>query len=37
MLEKVFNDSDLLEFALNKFNIAKEELREEYKKNEIMN
>ena len=35
MLEKVFNDSDLLEFALNKLNIAKEELREEYKKNEI--
>ena len=35
MLEKVFDDSDLLEFALNKFNIAKEELREEYKKNKI--
>ena len=35
MLEKVFNDSELLEFALNKLNIAKEELREEYKKNKI--
>ena len=39
MLEKVFNDSDLLEFALGKLNIAKEELekelREEYEKNKI--
>ena len=37
MLEKVFSDGDLLEFALGKLNIAKEELekelREEYKKN----
>ena len=39
MLEKVFNDSDLLKFALGKLNIAKEELekelREEYEKNKI--
>ena len=39
MLKKVFNDSDLLEFALDKLNIAKEELekelREEYEKNNI--
>ena len=35
MLEKVFNDSDLLEFALNKLNITKEELKEEYEKNKI--
>ena len=39
MLEKVFSDGDLLEFALGKLNIAKEELekelREEYKKNKI--
>ena len=37
MLEKVFSDGDLLEFALGKLNIAKEELekelREEYEKN----
>lgn len=39
MLEKVFSDGDLLEFALSKLNIAKEELekelREEYEKNKI--
>ena len=39
MLEKVFSDGDLLEFALGKLNIAKEELekelREEYEKNKI--
>ena len=39
MLEKVFSDGDLLEFALDKLNIAKEELekelREEYEKNKI--
>ena len=37
MLEKVFSDGNLLEFALGKLNIAKEELekelREEYEKN----
>ena len=31
MLEKLFNDSDLLKFALDKFNITKEELIKEYK------
>ena len=35
MLEKVVDDSDLLEFALGKLNIAKEELRREYKENKI--
>ena len=39
MLEKVFSDGDLLEFALGKLNISKEELvkelREEYEKNKI--
>ncbi len=39
MLEKVFSDGDLLEFALGKLNIVKEELekelREEYEKNKI--
>ena len=39
MLEKVFSDGDLLEFALGKLNIAKEELekelREKYEKNKI--
>ena len=39
MLEKVFSDGDLLEFALGKLNIAKKELekelREEYEKNKI--
>ena len=31
MLEKVIDDSDLLEFALNKLNTTKDELRREYK------
>ena len=35
MLEKVVDDSDLLEFALGKLNMTKEELRREYKKNKI--
>ena len=37
MLEKVDDDNtdNLLEFALNKFGISKEELEEEYKKNKI--
>ena len=33
MLEKVIDDSDLLEFALNKLNTTKDELRREYKNN----
>ena len=36
MLKKVFNDSDLLEFALDKLlNMTKEELIEKYKENKI--
>lgn len=35
MLERVVDDSDLLEFALGKLNMTKEELRREYKKNKI--
>ena len=31
MLEKFFNDSNLLKFALDKFNTTKEELIKEYK------
>ena len=36
MLEKVVNDTDdLLEFALSKLNMTKDELEEEYEKNKI--
>ena len=35
MLEKVNDTDDLLEFALGKLNMTKEELRREYKKNKI--
>ena len=35
MLEKVTDTDDLLEFALSKLNMTKEELRREYKKNKI--
>ena len=35
MLEKVNDTDDLLEFALSKLNMTKEELRREYKKNKI--
>ena len=35
MLEKVNDTDDLLEFALDKLNMTKEELRREYKKNKI--
>ena len=35
MLEKVTDTDDLLEFALGKLNMTKEELRREYKKNKI--
>ena len=35
MLEKVIDDSELLKFALDKFNTTKEELIEEYKKDSV--
>ena len=35
MLEKVNDTDDLLEFALSKLNMTKEELEEEYEKNKI--
>ena len=35
MLEKVTDTDDLLEFALGKLNMTKEELRREYEKNKI--
>ena len=35
MLEKVFNDSDVLKFALDEFNTTKEELIKKHKKNNI--
>ena len=35
MLEKINDTDDLLEFALSKLNMTKEELRREYKKNKI--
>lgn len=35
MLKKVFNSDDLLKFALDKFNISKEELEKEYEKSKI--
>ena len=35
MLEKINDTDDLLEFALEKLNMTKEELRREYKKNKI--